>query len=392
MKTKLHSAAEDQALDIIAKEAEARLAAKRAARVEAREIRMRELEKQQKQADEQSDRHFELLRDPVQTIRQQTNSRAGSHGSPSFSGNGSRRGSEDSVDLDSREIRHQLTDTEDKFRKAMINNAQMENEKSTLVYQVDDLRDEMEEMEETFLSLQKEHKEKCRELERSKKEVARAAKENDFFKTLIEQRDKLIEEHGLVLVDELGDTKPLPNALPTSVEQPKVALVSQEAAQFLEKAGEGTLDVRLKRVAEEKQELLDEIRRLKLDLEEEKQKGRIDKIATQSPQANGPDMKILEVQREANKSVSDYKFRLQKTEQEVATLQGNVARLESQVTRYKSSADASEKLEDELKADKRKLQRELRESQSKIEELETANNHLQKRIDKLKSVRNTLVK
>lgn len=41
--------AEDDALNQIAREAEARLAAKRAARAEAREIRMKELERQQKE-------------------------------------------------------------------------------------------------------------------------------------------------------------------------------------------------------------------------------------------------------------------------------------------------------------------------------------------------------
>lgn len=41
--------AEDEALSNIAREAEARLAAKRAARAEARDIRMRELERQQKE-------------------------------------------------------------------------------------------------------------------------------------------------------------------------------------------------------------------------------------------------------------------------------------------------------------------------------------------------------
>lgn len=41
--------AEDEALSSIAREAEARLAAKRAARAEARDIRMKELERQQKE-------------------------------------------------------------------------------------------------------------------------------------------------------------------------------------------------------------------------------------------------------------------------------------------------------------------------------------------------------
>lgn len=36
-----------------------------------------------------------------------------------------------------------------------------------------------------------------------------------------------------------------------------------------------------------------------------------------------------------------------------------VIRLESQVTRYRSAAENAEKIEDELKAEKRKLQREV---------------------------------
>lgn len=62
---------------------------------------------------------------------------------------------------------------------------------------------------------------------------------------------------------------------------------------------------------------------------------------------------------EANKQLADYKFRLQKSEQDIATLQATIARLESQVIRYKSASEASEKAEDELKVEKRKLQREV---------------------------------
>lgn len=69
-----------------------------------------------------------------------------------------------------------------------------------------------------------------------------------------------------------------------------------------------------------------------------------------------------DVQREANKLLADYKFKLQKAEQDMSTLQATVARLESQVIRYKSAAEASEKAEDELKVEKRKLQREVSRS------------------------------
>lgn len=63
---------------------------------------------------------------------------------------------------------------------------------------------------------------------------------------------------------------------------------------------------------------------------------------------------------EANKIINDYKYRLQKAEQEIASLQASLARSETQVIRYKSTAEAAEKAETELKIERRKLQREVR--------------------------------
>lgn len=62
---------------------------------------------------------------------------------------------------------------------------------------------------------------------------------------------------------------------------------------------------------------------------------------------------------EANKVIADYKYKLTKAEQEIASLQASLARSETQVIRYKSTADATEKAESELKIERRKLQREV---------------------------------
>lgn len=104
--TRLYSA-EDEALDQIAREAEARLAARRLARAEAREIRMRELEKQQKEADEQSDRHYELLSDSTRNVKGGREiGRSSSLVSAGSSYSSSRRSSEDLTDsLDGRDIK-----------------------------------------------------------------------------------------------------------------------------------------------------------------------------------------------------------------------------------------------------------------------------------------------
>lgn len=135
------------------------------------------------------------------------------------------------------------------------------------------------------------------------------------------------------------------------------------------------LDVRLKKFAEEKQSLKNEVQQLHQQLLDSKTQRR-------SGSMNGPlgDDDYEDVQRnsfkiniqimglqwkfvftlgEANKQIADYRYKLQKAEQEIASLQASLARSETQVIRYKSTADAAEKAESELKLERRKLQREV---------------------------------
>ena len=95
---------------------------------------------------------------------------------------------------------------------------------------------------------------------------------------------------------------------------------------------------------------------------------------------------------ETKKMIDDYKFRVQKAEQDMTTMAANVARLESQVVRYRTASETAERAEEELKTERRKLQRELREATSKVEELETANKHLETRLGKLKTAKSNLLK
>uniref|UniRef100_A0A3B4B4M4 Uncharacterized protein n=1 Tax=Periophthalmus magnuspinnatus TaxID=409849 RepID=A0A3B4B4M4_9GOBI len=83
----------------------------------------------------------------------------------------------------------------------------------------------------------------------------------------------------------------------------------------------------------------------------------------------------------ANRQMNDLKFKLVKAEQEATALEQNVTRLEGQVARYKSAAENAEKLEDELK---------LRSALDKIDELESNNSHLSKRLEKIKTSRAVL--
>ncbi|XP_075237692.1 leucine-rich repeat flightless-interacting protein 2-like isoform X2 [Lycorma delicatula] len=392
--------------------AEARLAAKRQARAEAREIRMRELERQQREAEENVDKIYDIYNtsDALNRSSRVAASVASPRSSSVLSGgnnsyHSSRRSSEDSLEevASLRDIKQELKEVEEKFRKAMIANAQLDNEKAAAAYQLELYKDRLEELDEQHSQLQREHREKCRQFEALKRAAVKLQEDLEFTRAQLEERDRLIEEQGLVIVGGEYSTSEDENSdndqncvtnnnnsktKTNSKRPPKRALVSAQVASALQNVGEGSLDVRLKKFVEHRNELLDELSRIKLELEEERARNRGQRNST----LNGPSDDFEDIQREANKLLGDYKFKLQKAEQDVSTLQANVARLESQVVRYKSAAEAAEKVEDDLKVEKRKLQRELRESQARVEELETAHSHLQRRLDKLKNAKSALLK
>ncbi|XP_061251843.1 leucine-rich repeat flightless-interacting protein 2 isoform X9 [Bos javanicus] len=322
-----------------------------------------------------------------------------------------------------KELKESLSEVEEKYKKAMVSNAQLDNEKNNLIYQVDTLKDVIEEQEEQMAEFYRENEEKSKELERQKHMCSVLQHKMDELKEGLRQRDELIEaleklkEHAgclrserdalreelakLKAAVEVGEKHGLviiPDGTPNGDvhQEPAVGaitVVSQEAAQVLESAGEGPLDVRLRKLAGEKEELLSQIRKLKLQLEEERQKcsGRDGTAGDLAELQNGSDLQLIEMQRDANRQISEYKFKLSKAEQDITTLEQSISRLEGQVLRYRTAAENAEKVEDELKAEKRKLQRELRTALDKIEEMEMTNSHLAKRLEKMKANRTALL-
>ncbi|XP_063181639.1 leucine-rich repeat flightless-interacting protein 2 isoform X17 [Chroicocephalus ridibundus] len=353
-----------------------------------------------------------------------------------------------------KELKDSLAEVEEKYKKAMVSNAQLDNEKNNLVYQVDTLKDVIEEKEEQIAEFYRENEEKSKELERQKHTCSVLQHKLDELKEGLRQRDELIEENQRMqqnidsitkevfdlqetinwkdkkigalerqkdyfdriknerdeLREELADLKEtmkrgekhglviIPDGTPNGDVNHEsvvgaITVVSQEAAQVLESAGEGPLDVRLRKLAGEKEELLSQVRKLKMQLEEERQK--YSKSDGMNPDIigleNGSDLQLIEMQRDANRQISEYKFKLSKAEQDITTLEQNIGRLEGQVARYKNAAENAEKVEDELKAEKRKLQRELRTALDKIEEMEMTNSHLMKRLEKMKANRTALL-
>ncbi|TFK07908.1 Leucine-rich repeat flightless-interacting protein 2 [Platysternon megacephalum] len=136
-----------------------------------------------------------------------------------------------------KELKDSLSEVEEKYKKAMVSNAQLDNEKNNLIYQVDTLKDVIEEREEQMAEFYRENEEKSKELERQKHMCNVLQYKMDELKEGLRQRDELIEKHGLVIIPDgtpNGDVNHEPVV-------GTIAVVSQEAAQVLESAGEGPL-------------------------------------------------------------------------------------------------------------------------------------------------------
>ncbi|TMS06947.1 Leucine-rich repeat flightless-interacting protein 2 [Larimichthys crocea] len=226
-------------------------------------------------------------------------------------------------------------------------------------------------------------------LERQKEYTDAIRVERDELREEVVKLKDILKKHGIVLGPDLNvngdigeaEVDGSPSADPASQPTPD--------SQTSPTEGNSMLEIRLRKLVDEREKMIEQVKKLKAQLEQKTQKNGTENASSPGGEIieNGNDPNIIELQRDSNRQISDLKFKLVKTEQEVTALEQNVTRLEGQVTRYKSAAENAEKVEDEMKAEKRKLQRELRSALDKVDELESNNSHLSKRLEKMKSSR-----
>ncbi|XP_036757041.2 leucine-rich repeat flightless-interacting protein 1 isoform X50 [Manis pentadactyla] len=352
-----------------------------------------------------------------------------------------------------KELKDSLAEVEEKYKKAMVSNAQLDNEKTNFMYQVDTLKDTLLELEEQLAESRRQYEEKNKEFDREQhahsvlrfqfaevkealkqreelleeirqlqqkqagyireisdlqetiewkdKKIGALERQKEFFDSVRSERDDLREEvvtlkeelkkHGIILNSEIATNGETSDTLSSFGYQGPTKMEKEEL-NALQTPGDEMPDIRLKKLVDERECLLEQIKKLKGQLEERQRNGKPDHLRPEDDVLeNGTDVHVMDLQRDANRQISDLKFKLAKSEQEITALEQNVIRLESQVSRYKSAAENAEKIEDELKAEKRKLQRELRSALDKTEELEVSNGHLVKRLEKMKANRSALL-
>ncbi|XP_036713766.1 leucine-rich repeat flightless-interacting protein 1 isoform X15 [Balaenoptera musculus] len=194
----------------------------------------------------------------------------------SLGGTSSRRGSGDtSISIDTeasiREIKDSLAEVEEKYKKAMVSNAQLDNEKTNFMYQVDMLKDMMLELEEELAESKRQCEEKSKEFEREKHahsilqfqfaEVKEALKQREemlealerqkeFFDSIRSERDDLREEvvvlkeelkkHGVILNSEIATNGETSDSL-NNVGYQGSTKMTKEELNALKATGDGTL-------------------------------------------------------------------------------------------------------------------------------------------------------
>ncbi|XP_026879073.2 leucine-rich repeat flightless-interacting protein 1 isoform X2 [Electrophorus electricus] len=93
-----------------------------------------------------------------------------------------------------KEVKDSLVEMEEKYRKAMVSNAQLDNEKTNLMYQIDSLKDSLMELEEFLAETRRESEDKSKLLEREKHAYSTLQFQLNELKETLKQSEELLTE------------------------------------------------------------------------------------------------------------------------------------------------------------------------------------------------------
>ncbi|KAF8359356.1 flap-1 [Pristionchus pacificus] len=338
-------AAEEKVLDKISREAEERMLKKRQAREEARAIRANQLE--------------------LKAVEEDAGAYIGQ------------------ADAE------KVTELEDKFQQAMFLYSQLDNEKSTLLYEVDLLKDDLEEKEVVLSQTNKECRELNSEVKLLKRQIEGLQATQANLKKEIGDRDRLIQENGLVLVEAEGsdEVSQGSNDSGSAINlRSGPLLFSAETIRLVDRVLPGTssLDEKVKRLVETNRKMRKDIEEMEQSVYTRRQKSEahaatlngsglaaVDELSirwgslmTMKSEAHASTLNrsglaaVDELSKDAAKQLAELKFKLQEAERENTNQQGNNIRLEGQMKRYKQQAESSEKELEEAKSQNRQLKKE----------------------------------
>ncbi|XP_078537463.1 leucine-rich repeat flightless-interacting protein 1 isoform X5 [Lissotriton helveticus] len=93
-----------------------------------------------------------------------------------------------------KEMKDSLAELEEKYKKAMVSNAQLDNEKTNFMYQVDTLKDVLLELEEQLAETQRQYEDKSKEFEREKHAHQVLQTQYNAMKESLQQKEEMLTE------------------------------------------------------------------------------------------------------------------------------------------------------------------------------------------------------
>jgi len=277
------------------------------------------------------------------------------------------------IDDNPRELKKKLNEIEERYKKHAMYQTQLENDNQKLIYEVDSLKDVIEDYEELIVELKRQYKEKNREVENQKRQNKDLSVDFERLKVILKQRDDLIENSGLILYTDDENRE-------VALQQVKsilpAALLSPETATLLDSLGDGTIDDKLRKLLDDKGKFREQINKLNSDLEDEKFKcSQLERKLQQSisklSDTKDSSLELQEMQRNYNKEINELKLKAQRLEHDNFLLKEEKARVETQIKNLQRNLEEMSGKESNLEKEKRDLRRELNEANSKINDLQT---------------------
>ncbi|XP_068400245.1 leucine-rich repeat flightless-interacting protein 1 isoform X2 [Eschrichtius robustus] len=139
-----------------------------------------------------------------------------------------------------KEMKDSLAEVEEKYKKAMVSNAQLDNEKTNFMYQVDTLKDMMLELEEELAESKRQCEEKSKEFEREKHAHSILQFQFAEVKEALKQREEMLEKHGVILNSEIATNGETSDSL-NNVGYQGSTKMTKEELNALKATGDGTL-------------------------------------------------------------------------------------------------------------------------------------------------------
>nr|XP_009684071.1 PREDICTED: leucine-rich repeat flightless-interacting protein 1 isoform X6 [Struthio camelus australis] len=218
----------------------------------------------------------------------------------SLGGTSSRRGSGDtSISADTeasiREIKDSLAEVEEKYKKAMVSNAQLDNEKTNFMYQVDTLKDALLELEEQLAESRRQYEEKSKEFEREKHAHSILQFQFMEMKEALKQREEMLAKHGIIPDSEVATNGETSDILVNEGHLDSSKTV-QGTTQALKTTGDGTLGKANE--VDMKNEILEDVGKREIlqntEQEEHKEESEEQEIKTLHADENAKAEKIIE--------------------------------------------------------------------------------------------------